>query len=82
MNGYSGNYVGQHPQGGDDPCCPGYEDPNPYDVEQPETCILCGELIEIGGGHEVLGEMVCEDCFTDHDNTPEEIEKMIKKLKR
>jgi len=82
MNGYSGNYVGQHPHGGDDPCCQGYEDQNPYDVEQPETCILCGELIETGGGQTVLNETVCDDCYNDKDNTIDEMEKMIKKLKR
>jgi len=77
---YSGNHVSDHPFGGDDPCCPGYEEPNPYDVEQPVICFLCGELIEIGGGKEIFDETICADCFSD--NTIFELEKMIKKIKR
>jgi len=79
---YPGNYVADDTHA-DDPSCPNFkDDPNPYDVEQPETCILCGELIEIGGGQTVLSETVCDDCYNYEENTIDEMEKMIKKLKR
>lgn len=77
---YSGNYVADDTHA-DDPSCPNFkDDPNPYDVEQPVICFLCGELIEIGGGKEIFDETICADCFSD--NTIFELEKMIKKIKR
>lgn len=78
--GYPGNYVADD-SFADDPSCPNFkEEFNPYDVEQPEFCCLCGESIEICGGEEVAGEVVCADCYANNDI--EEITEMIKKLKR
>lgn len=57
------------------------EDFNPYDVEQPETCYLCGELIDIGGVIYFGGETFCKDCFNG-DMSEEEILKTINKYKK
>ena len=78
---YPGNYVAWH-TGGGDPCCPDWKEQNPYDVEQPISCSLCGELIEIGG-EKYIGEYpVCDDCFDDDSESYDEKLKTLKKYAR
>lgn len=57
------------------------DDYNPYDIEQPETCYLCGELIDIGGQIYFGGECFCSECFNG-DMSEEEILQTIKKYKK
>ena len=77
--GYPGNFVADDSHG-DDPSCPNWKPQQYYDAEEPEFCCLCGESIEICGGEEVAGEVVCAECY--EYNGKEECEIMIKKLKR
>jgi hypothetical protein len=75
---YPGNYVADD-SFADDPSCPGWKEEQFYEAEN-ETCCLCGTLISLCGGDEVLDEVVCADCYA---NVPiEEITEIIKKLKR
>jgi hypothetical protein len=75
---YPGNFVADD-SFADDPSCPGWKEEQFYETEN-ETCCLCGTLISICGGDEVLDEVVCTDCYK---NVPiEEITEIIKKLKR
>lgn len=75
---YPGNYVADD-SFADDPSCPGWKEEQLYESEN-ETCCICGTLISICGGDEVLDEVVCADCYA---NVPiEEITEIIKKLKR
>jgi hypothetical protein len=76
---YPGNFVADD-SFADDPSCPGWKPQQYYDAEEPEFCCLCGTLISICGGDEVLDEVVCADCYA---NVPiEEITEIIKKLKK
>lgn len=75
---YPGNFVADD-SFADDPSCPGWKEEQFYETEN-ETCCLCGTLISLCGGDEVLDEVVCADCYA---NAPiEEITEIIKKLKR
>ena len=78
MSNYPGNYVAWH-TGGGDPCCPDWKESNRYGIKEHEFCFICGESIEICGGEEVAGEVVCAECY--EYNGKEECEKSIKKLK-
>lgn len=75
---YNGNFVADD-SFADDPSCPGWKEEQFYETEN-ETCCLCGTLISLCGGADVAGEVVCADCYAN--NEIEEIEKMIKKLKK
>lgn len=57
------------------------DEPNYYDVEQPEICYLCGELIDIGGVVYFGGECFCSECFNG-DMSEEEILQTINKYKK
>lgn len=64
---YTGNIVGSHPHGGDDPCCSGYEDNRqpPYIA----CCICHKEIAEDEETFNLTGYdgVFCKECFDSYE---------------